>query len=121
MNQVNRMTGFEGLVPALATRPLPAQRYVAPAPAYRAPLGTGLGRRLSALRHAFELRRERGRARRALAHLDDRMLRDIGLSRADIGVELQAPFPGLGEPLTRDHGSDRHAGLAAARVGLWHL
>lgn len=36
--------------------------------------------------------RERSRARRRLASLDDRMLRDIGLDRAAIWAESQKPF-----------------------------
>lgn len=35
---------------------------------------------------------ERGRQRRALQRLDDRMLRDVGLSRADVGRETDKPF-----------------------------
>jgi uncharacterized protein YjiS (DUF1127 family) len=35
---------------------------------------------------------ERGRSRRLLARLDDRMLHDIGLSRADVERESGKPF-----------------------------
>ena len=35
---------------------------------------------------------ERGRQRRALRRLDDRMLRDIGLSHADVELEAGKPF-----------------------------
>ena len=35
---------------------------------------------------------ERARARRQLAHLDDRQLRDIGLSPIDIQREILKPF-----------------------------
>ena len=35
---------------------------------------------------------ERRRQRRRLAMLDDRMLKDIGLSRADIWLEVEKPF-----------------------------
>jgi uncharacterized protein YjiS (DUF1127 family) len=34
----------------------------------------------------------RARQRRALARLDDRLLRDIGLSSADVADELAKPF-----------------------------
>jgi uncharacterized protein YjiS (DUF1127 family) len=34
----------------------------------------------------------RHRARRHLAELDDRMLRDIGVSRADVAAELRRPL-----------------------------
>jgi uncharacterized protein YjiS (DUF1127 family) len=36
--------------------------------------------------------RERSRQREALLRLDDRMLRDIGLSRADVDCEASKPF-----------------------------
>jgi uncharacterized protein YjiS (DUF1127 family) len=36
--------------------------------------------------------RERGRERAALRTLDDRALRDIGLSRAEIWREVEKPF-----------------------------
>ena len=36
--------------------------------------------------------RDRSRQRRALHRLDDRMLRDIGLSRADVEYEASKPF-----------------------------
>jgi uncharacterized protein YjiS (DUF1127 family) len=36
--------------------------------------------------------RERRRQRNALARLDDRMLRDIGLTTADVEGELSKPF-----------------------------
>jgi uncharacterized protein YjiS (DUF1127 family) len=35
---------------------------------------------------------ERDCQRRALLKLDDRMLRDIGLSRADVELEAEKPF-----------------------------
>lgn len=36
--------------------------------------------------------RERGRSRRVLATLDDHLLRDVGLSRADAWQESRKPF-----------------------------
>ena len=36
--------------------------------------------------------RERDRQRRALAQLDARMLTDVGLSRAEVAIELRKPF-----------------------------
>lgn len=36
--------------------------------------------------------RERARQRRHLAELDDRLLRDIGVSRADVEGEISRPF-----------------------------
>ncbi len=35
---------------------------------------------------------ERDRQRHALARLDARMLKDVGLSRADVDLELRKPF-----------------------------
>jgi uncharacterized protein YjiS (DUF1127 family) len=35
---------------------------------------------------------ERNRQRRSLGRLDDRLLKDIGLSRADVEHELSKPF-----------------------------
>lgn len=35
---------------------------------------------------------ERARQRRHLAELDDRLLRDIGVSRADVEAEISYPF-----------------------------
>ena len=35
---------------------------------------------------------ERGRSRRSLAQLDERMLKDLGLSRWDIQQEAEKPF-----------------------------
>ncbi len=35
---------------------------------------------------------ERGRQRRHLARLDDRLLRDIGVSRAEVEAEISRPF-----------------------------
>lgn len=35
---------------------------------------------------------ERGRQRRQLAQLDDHALRDIGLTRDDVRIEIEKPF-----------------------------
>lgn len=35
---------------------------------------------------------QRNRSRKALAKLDDRLLEDIGLSRADVDQEIEKPF-----------------------------
>lgn len=37
-------------------------------------------------------RMERARQRRHLAELDDRLLRDIGVSRAEVEAEISRPF-----------------------------
>ena len=59
--------------------------------AKRAPrLGiAGLGRRALGLLAAWQ---ERAAMRRGLAHMDDRLLRDIGLTRADVRRELDKPL-----------------------------
>jgi uncharacterized protein YjiS (DUF1127 family) len=113
MNESNRVAALPGLFSVLAGRAVPAPDFRALGPAYRAPAGAGIGVRLRALGQAFELRRERARTRRALAHLDDRLLRDIGLTRRDVGVVLRAPFQGLGEALNGER--------AGVIVGPWLL
>jgi uncharacterized protein YjiS (DUF1127 family) len=65
--------------------------------------GTGAARRaetmpigpLSAIRRivaAIRLWRERARSRQQLHELSDRMLRDIGLRREDVGYQFPKPF-----------------------------
>jgi uncharacterized protein YjiS (DUF1127 family) len=64
-------------------------------PASRPDSGPLFDRSLRALRDGLDaLRRwrELARQRRQLAELDDRLLRDIGLTRADVGAELRKPF-----------------------------
>ena len=53
------------------------------------------GRILAAVVRGFEtllLWQRRANQRHALAQLDDRMLRDLGLSRADVVLESRKPF-----------------------------
>lgn len=101
MTQANQMTGFGTLFSTLAALTAPAQEFVTfrptspslPGLRVRGDLGQSLRSALAATRQ----RRERARQQRALRRLDDRLLRDIGLTRADVGEELQAPFlPGQG-------------------------
>jgi uncharacterized protein YjiS (DUF1127 family) len=113
MSESNRVAALPGLFSAIAGRAVPAPDFRALGPAYGAPAGAGIGDRLRALRQAFELRRERARTRRALARLDDRLLRDIGLTRRDVGFVLRAPFQGLAETLNGERGG--------VRVGPWLL
>ena len=51
-----------------------------------------IGPYISAMRDRFESWRERRYERRQLMKLDDRMLRDIGISRADAEFEYRKPF-----------------------------
>jgi uncharacterized protein YjiS (DUF1127 family) len=52
----------------------------------------GVGAGLEAVATAFYQWRDRVRQRKMLARLDDRLLRDIGLSRSDVEREVQKPF-----------------------------
>ena len=54
--------------------------------------GPGLGGALASLLEVLLIWRDRGAQRRALARLDDRMLKDIGLSRVDVARETGKPF-----------------------------
>jgi len=55
----------------------------------RVAAGTG---KLTAIGRAFLLWQDRARERAHLASLDDRMLRDIGLSRVEVAREWSKPF-----------------------------
>ena len=52
----------------------------------------GPGVRLAGLLDGIAAWAERRRQRFALAALDDNLLRDIGLSRADVESEIEKPF-----------------------------
>ena len=52
----------------------------------------GAGRTLTRLLDRLLLWQERAEQRRRLGELDDRMLRDIGLDRADVTHETTKPF-----------------------------
>lgn len=58
----------------------------------RAPRSHALRDRLVRLSNALLIWIERARERRALATLDDHMLRDIGSDRGRIHAELSKPF-----------------------------
>jgi uncharacterized protein YjiS (DUF1127 family) len=57
-----------------------------------APPSTQRATRSTSLAVTLWLWVERVRQRRALADLDDRLLRDIGLTRADVWLEIKKPF-----------------------------
>jgi uncharacterized protein YjiS (DUF1127 family) len=59
--------------------------------ATRAP-GASLRDLLSRALDAIDAWQERTRMRRGLAMMDDRLLRDIGLTRDDVRLELRKPF-----------------------------
>jgi uncharacterized protein YjiS (DUF1127 family) len=126
MNGTNLLAGFGTLFPMRAARTVPAQEFLTRGPAPRTSVrepsaGAGIGRGLRALVQAFERHRERARVRQSLARLDDRLLRDIGLNRADVELEIGPPFVGLGEPLADGPGAGRGVAPRVTRVGLWHL
>ena len=101
MKYAHQTSGFGTMFSTLAALTSPAQEFVTSRPSYPALPGLRLrGDLWRQARAALEAARQRGRLardRRALQHRDDRLLRDIGLSRADVGEELQSPFlPGRG-------------------------
>ncbi|MCC2663854.1 MAG: hypothetical protein K0R41_4360 [Geminicoccaceae bacterium] len=96
MKYAHQTSGFGTMFSTLAALTSPAQEFVTSRPSYPALPGLRLrGDLWRQARAALEAARQRGRLardRRALQHLDDRLLRDIGLSRADVGEELHSPF-----------------------------
>jgi uncharacterized protein YjiS (DUF1127 family) len=58
----------------------------------RTAIGARARTALSALADAFSAWQERLDQRRTLARLDDRLLRDMGLTRADVEQEVSKPF-----------------------------
>jgi uncharacterized protein YjiS (DUF1127 family) len=97
MNQVNQIAGFGTLFSTLTALTAPAQEFVTFRPTSPGLPGLRVrsdpGRLFRAALAAVRERRDRARGQRALQQLDDRLLRDIGLTRADVGERLQAPFP----------------------------
>ena len=101
MRHANHTDSYGTLFSTLAALTSPAQEFVTSRPSQPALPGLRLRgdpwRHVSTALEALRRRRQLARERRALQQLDDRLLRDIGLSRADVGEELQAPFlPGRG-------------------------
>ena len=65
---------------------------IAPGRARRRAIGRSLRRALNVIRATMQRWQQRSRERAALARLDDRMLRDIGVTRGDVWRELNKPF-----------------------------
>lgn len=73
----------------------PHNPLVDPAPPMAVPAGGGRRPGRGAFAAGLALLRlwhERARQRRALARLDDRLLRDIGITRAEANREINKPF-----------------------------
>ncbi len=96
MNYANHASGFGTLFSTLAALTSPAQEFVTSRPAYggvpRLRLRDSAGRRIKATLGAMWQRYERARVKRALERLDDRLLRDIGVTRAEVDAGLLPPF-----------------------------
>jgi uncharacterized protein YjiS (DUF1127 family) len=58
----------------------------------RAAIGVRARAAFNAVADAFSAWQERVSQRRTLARLDDRLLRDMGLSRSDVEQEVSKPF-----------------------------
>jgi uncharacterized protein YjiS (DUF1127 family) len=88
--------GFDGWFSTLAALASPVHTTVTRRPLYErvAPLGLrpGLRRQWRQVMETLALWRERVRYRQALHDLDDRLLRDIGLTRAEVEEEWDKPF-----------------------------
>ena len=65
---------------------------IAPGRARRRAIGRWLRRALNVVRATMQGWRQRSRERAELARLDDRMLRDIGITRGDVWREINKPF-----------------------------
>ena len=108
MIYANRTSSYGTLFSTLAALTAPAQEFVASRPAYRGVprlrLQDRAGRRVRSALAAMWQRYERARVRRALERLDDHLLRDIGLTRAQAKAGLLPPFARPEEPEVRSHG-----------------
>ena len=96
MNTANRAAGFGTLFSTLAALTSPGQEFVTSRPAYRGVpalrLRGSAGARVRALLAAWWRRYEQARTRQALERLDDHLLRDIGVTRAQVNAGLLPPF-----------------------------
>jgi uncharacterized protein YjiS (DUF1127 family) len=102
MNNSNQTGGFGTMFHALAALTSPGQAFLTSRPTYGAVPGLrlrdGLRDHVHAAVAALGRWRERARTRQALAQLDDHLLRDIGVSRAEVEAGILPPFARLEEP-----------------------
>ena len=95
MSRVHSVNRMAAAMEATARKPAKASGEApAASPGLGLPAGFLSGLREGALRMRIRLALcfERSRQRRALAALDERALKDIGLSRADVFVDTRKPF-----------------------------
>ena len=108
MNTANRAAGFGTLFSTLAALTSPRQEFVTARPAYGGVPGPRLrargGAGFRALLAAFRRRQEQARIRQALERLDDHLLRDIGVTRAEVNAGLLPPFAQPEDPALRNLG-----------------
>jgi uncharacterized protein YjiS (DUF1127 family) len=65
---------------------------IAPGRTRRRAIGRSARRALNAVRATMQKWQQRSRERAELRRLDDRMLRDIGVTRGDVWHEINKPF-----------------------------
>jgi len=92
MNGTNQAAGF-GTLFSTPVVSRPAFRGVRPE--------AGVGARVRALLAAIWRRHEQARIRQALERLDDHLLRDIGVTRAEVNAGLLPPFAQPEDPALR--------------------
>jgi uncharacterized protein YjiS (DUF1127 family) len=114
MSYANHSPGFGTLFSTLAALTAPAQEFVTSSQAYhsvpRLRLQASWGGRLKAVMAAAWQRYERARVQRELQRLDDHLLRDIGLTRAQVDAGLTPPFA---------RAEELEASLGRQRAGRW--
>lgn len=95
MNGTNQAAGFGTLL----STPVTARPAVRGVPGLRPQ--AGVGARIRALLAAIWRRHEQARIRQALERLDDHLLRDIGVTRAEVNAGLLPPFAQPEDPALR--------------------
>ena len=105
MNTANQNPGLGTLFATLAALTSPGQEFVTSRPPYRGVprlrLRTGVGARVRVLLATIWRRHEQARTRQALKRLDDHLLRDIGVTRAEVNAGLLPPFAQPEDPALR--------------------